>query len=67
MAARAKTVELIESEGRILKLSFDPDAPVGSVAARVQIFSETTSVDLDVEDLAKVRRALAKRPTRRGA
>ncbi|HEX3901280.1 MAG TPA: hypothetical protein VH853_00430 [Polyangia bacterium] len=66
MAARAKTAELIESEGRILKLSYDPGAPPGSVAARIQIFSETTSVNLDPDDIDRVRRALAKRAAKGG-
>ena len=66
MAAPAKNVELLEVEGKILRLEYDPAAPAGAAAARVQIFSETTSVNLDLADLARVRRALAKRAARGG-
>jgi hypothetical protein len=61
MSPRAKQTELIEAEGKILKLSYDPDAPAGAAAARVQIFDETTSVNLDAADLVRVRKALNRR------
>jgi hypothetical protein len=66
MSPRAKQTELIEAEGKILKLSYDPDAPAGAAAARVQIFAETTSINLDPLEIDRVRKAIAKRAAKGG-
>ncbi len=66
MTARGKQTELIEAEGRILRLEYDPAAPAGAAAASVRIFAEVSSVNLDSDDLARVRRALGKRAAKGG-
>ncbi len=66
MNAHGKHTELIEAEGKILKLSYDPEAPAGAAAARVQIFAETSSVNLDPSDIDRVRKAISKRAAKGG-
>ncbi len=63
----SKRTELIESEGRILRLDFDPEAPPGAAAASIRIFAEISAVTLDSADITRVRKALAARAARGNA
>jgi hypothetical protein len=65
-SARPKHTELFESEGRILRLEFDPEAPPESMAANLRIFAEVAAIGLDAADVERVREALAKRATKGG-
>jgi len=64
---RPKHTELIEADGRILRLEYDPAAPAEATAASVRIFAEVAAVALDAADVERVRKALAKRATKGGA
>jgi len=66
MASRAKRTTLIESEGKILRLEVDPDAPPHSTAASVRIFVEQAGMSLDVADVERVREALGERAETKG-
>jgi hypothetical protein len=61
-----KTTTLIESEGRILRLEVDPEAPGESTAASLRIFVEATSMSLGASDVARVRRALRRNSPTKG-
>ena len=66
-SVRPKHTELIESEGRILRLEYDPAATADTTAASVRIFAEVAAVALDAADVERVRKALAKRAAKGGA
>jgi hypothetical protein len=61
-----KRTELIEAEGRILRLEYDPAAPAEAAAANLRIFTEVAAIGLDAADVERVREALAKRATKGG-
>lgn len=63
---RPKHTELIEAEGRILRLEYDPAAPPEATAASLRIFAEVAAIALDAGDVERVRKALTKRAAKGG-
>jgi len=66
MASRAKRTVLLESEGKILRLEVDQDAPPHSTAASVRIFVEQSGMSLDVADVERMREALGEPAATKG-
>ncbi|HLK93130.1 MAG TPA: hypothetical protein VKZ18_24765 [Polyangia bacterium] len=56
-----KRTELIEAEGRILRLEYDPAAPTEAAAANLRIFAEVAAIGLNAADVDRVRKALQAR------
>ena len=66
VGGQRKNVELIESEGRILRLEYDPAAPEEAAAANLRIFAEVAAIGLDARDVERVRQALTARAAKGG-